>query len=126
MLGQKLPKGLMDEVQSQPGPGGEGHREKLWRCRAIRCCVAVRSGAKVSMPGMMDTVLNIGLNDDVVSGLAALTGNERFAYDSYRRLINMFGDTVMGVDHHHFEHELSAGQERATASSSIPTWTPKA
>ena len=59
------------------------------------------------MPGMMDTVLNIGLNDAVVEGLARLSGNERFAYDSYRRLINMFGDTVMGVDHHHFEHELS-------------------
>src|SRR5688500_938072 len=59
------------------------------------------------MPGMMDTVLNIGMNDRVVEGLAALSGNPRFAYDSYRRLINMFGDTVMGVDHHHFEHELS-------------------
>ncbi len=70
--------------------------------------VAVRSGAKVSMPGMMDTVLNIGLNDDVVEGMARLTNNERFAYDSYRRLINMFGDTVMGVDHHHFEQELTA------------------
>ena len=60
------------------------------------------------MPGMMDTVLNIGLNDKVVAAIANLTGNERFAYDSYRRLINMFGDTVMGVDHEHFEHELSA------------------
>jgi pyruvate,orthophosphate dikinase len=57
---------------------------------------------------MMDTVLNIGMNDAVVEGLAKLTGNERFAYDSYRRLINMFGDTVMGVDHHHFETELTA------------------
>jgi pyruvate,orthophosphate dikinase len=62
---------------------------------------------------MMDTVLNIGLNDTAVEGLARLTGNERFAYDSYRRLINMFGDTVMGVDHHHFEHELSAVKEAA-------------
>src|SRR5205823_10609961 len=70
--------------------------------------VAARSGAKMSMPGMMDTVLNIGLNDEVVQGLARLTGNPRFAQDSYRRLINMFGDTVMGVDHEHFEHELSA------------------
>src|SRR5256714_4890346 len=70
--------------------------------------VAARSGAKMSMPGMMDTVLNIGMNDAVVEGMAKLTGNERFAYDSYRRLINMFGDTVMGVDHEHFEHELSA------------------
>src|ERR1044072_6931367 len=60
------------------------------------------------MPGMMDTFLNLGLTDAVTDGLAKLTGNERFAYDSYRRLINMFGDTVMGVDHEHFEHELSA------------------
>jgi len=57
---------------------------------------------------MMDTVLNIGLSDAAVAGLAKLSGNERFAYDSYRRLINMFGDTVMGVDHEHFEHELTA------------------
>src|SRR4029079_17859648 len=69
--------------------------------------VAARSGAKMSMPGMMDTVLNIGMNDAVVEGMAKLSNNPRFAYDSYRRLINMFGDTVMGVDHHHFEHELS-------------------
>jgi pyruvate,orthophosphate dikinase len=67
----------------------------------------VRSGAKVSMPGMMDTVLNLGLTDAVTEGMARLTGNERFAYDSYRRLINMFGDVVMGIDHEHFEHELS-------------------
>src|SRR5262245_36486735 len=70
--------------------------------------VACRSGAKVSMPGMMDTVLNIGLNDEVVQGLAKLTNNPRFAFDSYRRLINMYGDTVMWIDHEHFEHELSA------------------
>jgi pyruvate,orthophosphate dikinase len=64
----------------------------------------------------MDTVLNIGLNDEVVAGMAKLTGNERFAYDSYRRLINMFGDTVMGVDHHHFEHELSEVKRLNTAA----------
>ncbi len=65
--------------------------------------VSVRSGAAVSMPGMMDTVLNLGLTDKSVKGLALLTGNERFALDAYRRLINMFGDVVMGVEHHHFE-----------------------
>src|SRR5688572_3212493 len=70
--------------------------------------VSVRSGAKVSMPGMMDTVLNLGLTDKVAEGLAKIAKNERFVYDSYRRLINMFGDVVMGVDHEHFEHELSA------------------
>lgn len=66
--------------------------------------VSVRSGAAVSMPGMMDTILNLGLTDEVVAGMAAATGNPRFAYDAYRRLINMFGDVVMGVDHHRFEH----------------------
>src|SRR4051794_19959170 len=65
--------------------------------------VSVRSGAKFSMPGMMDTVLNIGLNDESVSGLAKQAGNDRFAWDSYRRLIQMFGKTVMGVDGEHFD-----------------------
>ncbi|HRX63567.1 MAG TPA: pyruvate, phosphate dikinase [Candidatus Absconditabacterales bacterium] len=68
--------------------------------------VSVRSGAAVSMPGMMDTVLNLGLNDESVRGLATKTGNERFALDSYRRFIQMFGDVVMGVDHHHFETQI--------------------
>ena len=65
--------------------------------------VSVRSGARVSMPGMMDTVLNLGLNDDTVEGLAAKSGDARFAWDSYRRFIQMFGDVVLGVDHDHFE-----------------------
>ena len=57
--------------------------------------MSVRSGARASMPGMMDTILNLGLNDQAVEGLAKLTGNERFAYDSYRRFIQMFSDVVM-------------------------------
>jgi len=69
---------------------------------------SVRSGARVSMPGMMDTVLNLGLNDDTVQGLAARSGNERFAYDSYRRLVQMYGDVVMGVDGEKFEHAIDA------------------
>jgi pyruvate, orthophosphate dikinase len=60
--------------------------------------VSVRSGSKFSMPGMMDTILNIGLSDDSVRGLAKQAGNERFAWDSYRRLIQMFGRTVLGID----------------------------
>ncbi|MCK9996233.1 MAG: pyruvate, phosphate dikinase, partial [Candidatus Krumholzibacteria bacterium] len=67
---------------------------------------SVRSGARVSMPGMMDTVLNLGLNDDTVQGLAAHSGNERFAFDSYRRLVQMYGDVVMGADGHSFEHAI--------------------
>ena len=68
--------------------------------------VSVRSGAAVSMPGMMDTVLNLGLNDEAVEGLAKLTGNKRFAYDSYRRFIDMFGNVVMGVPHEQFEEAI--------------------
>ncbi|MBM7855789.1 pyruvate,orthophosphate dikinase [Desulfohalotomaculum tongense] len=68
--------------------------------------VSVRSGAVISMPGMMDTVLNLGLNDETVEGLAACTGNRRFAYDCYRRFIQMFGDVVLGIDHHKFEAVL--------------------
>lgn len=74
--------------------------------------VSVRSGAPVSMPGMMDTILNLGLNDTTVEGLAQLTGNERFAYDSYRRFINMFGDVVMGVPHEEFEKVLQSHKDR--------------
>ncbi len=68
--------------------------------------VSVRSGAKVSMPGMMDTILNLGLNDETVLGLIEKTGNERFAYDAYRRFITMFGNVVMGIDHEAFEEIL--------------------
>jgi pyruvate,orthophosphate dikinase len=76
--------------------------------------VSVRSGARVSMPGMMDTVLNLGLNDQAVLGLARKSGDERFAYDSYRRFIQMYGQVVLGIDHHHFEelienHKLETG-----------------
>ncbi len=68
--------------------------------------VSVRSGAPISMPGMMDTVLNLGLNDDTVQGLAAASGDERFAMDCYRRFLNMFGDVVLGIEHHKFERYL--------------------
>ncbi len=72
---------------------------------------SVRSGARVSMPGMMDTVLNLGLNDETVEGLAAKSGNPRFAYDSYRRLVQMYGDVVMGVDGHKLEQAIDAIKE---------------
>jgi pyruvate,orthophosphate dikinase len=73
--------------------------------------VSVRSGAKFSMPGMMETVLNIGLSDESVHGLARQAGNERFAWDSYRRLIQMFGKTVLGIDGGAFEHALDAAKK---------------
>src|SRR5262245_22814759 len=65
--------------------------------------VSVRSGARASMPGMMDTVLNLGLNDATVEGLAKESGDPRFAYDSYRRFLQMYGQVVLGIEHHHFE-----------------------
>jgi pyruvate,orthophosphate dikinase len=105
-LKQHLPRGVMEEVRANILRVEKASGKKFGDAKNP-LLLAVRSGAKVSMPGMMDTVLNIGLNDEVVQGMADLTGNPRFAYDSYRRLINMFGDTVMGVDHEHFEHELS-------------------
>jgi pyruvate, orthophosphate dikinase len=73
--------------------------------------VSVRSGAKFSMPGMMETVLNIGLSDESVQGLAKQAGNERFAWDSYRRLIQMFGKTVLDIDGEHFEHAIDAAKK---------------
>ncbi|MGE0453759.1 MAG: pyruvate, phosphate dikinase [Vicinamibacteria bacterium] len=74
--------------------------------------VSVRSGAKFSMPGMMDTILNLGLNDRSVEGLKAKTGNGRFAKDSYRRFIQMYGNVVLGIDKDRFEHELDAVKKR--------------
>ncbi|MEE8171711.1 MAG: pyruvate, phosphate dikinase, partial [Alphaproteobacteria bacterium] len=73
--------------------------------------VSVRSGARASMPGMMDTVLNLGLNDETAAGLAASTGDARFAYDSYRRFIQMYGDVVLGVGHHEFEDLLERAKQ---------------
>ncbi|MCS1350488.1 pyruvate, phosphate dikinase [Mechercharimyces sp. CAU 1602] len=73
--------------------------------------VSVRSGAVFSMPGMMDTVLNLGLNDETVVGLARLTGNERFAYDCYRRFIQMFSNVVLGIDHYQFEEIIERKKE---------------
>ena len=78
--------------------------------------VSVRSGAKFSMPGMMDTVLNLGLNDESVKGLATVTGDERFAYDSYRRFISMYGRIVLGIDGAVFEHPL---EEAATVMTAL-------
>ncbi|TVR33736.1 MAG: pyruvate, phosphate dikinase, partial [Spirochaetaceae bacterium] len=100
--GEKYPPGLEKEV--------EEHLSRLEKMMGKTLgdakdplLVSVRSGAAASLPGMMDTVLNLGLNDKAVDGLAELSGNPRFAWDSYRRFINMFGNVVMGVDHEHFE-----------------------
>ncbi|MFN3191058.1 MAG: pyruvate, phosphate dikinase [Aureliella sp.] len=105
--GKSLPAGLMEEVKANVATL-ESELGKSFGDDKNPLLVSVRSGAAVSMPGMMNTILNLGLNDVSTAGLAEATSNERFAYDAYRRLINMFGDVVMGVEHEHFEHAFDA------------------
>ena len=99
---RKNPKGLDKQVKSAI-KDVEKKIGKKFGDKKNPLLVSVRSGARVSMPGMMDTVLNLGLNDETVLGLAAKTKNETFAYDSYRRFIQMYSNVVLGVDHHNFE-----------------------
>ncbi|MEM9865200.1 MAG: PEP/pyruvate-binding domain-containing protein, partial [Myxococcota bacterium] len=91
----------------------EGSLERRLGDAGSPLLVSVRSGARTSMPGMMDTILNLGLNDETVEGLAAQSGDARFAYDAYRRLLQMYGDVVLEVPHHHFETALSSAKEKA-------------
>ena len=116
--GGAFPDGLLDEVlvhverlEERIGKRFGDPREPL--------LVSVRSGAAVSMPGMMDTILNVGLSDVAVEGLAGSTDNPRFAYDSYRRLIQMYGETVDGIDPHRFESELQKLKEERGVSHDI-------
>ena len=106
MVERDLPAGLEDEVDEHVRRLEE-RAGKRFGSAEDPLLVSVRSGAAVSMPGMMDTILNLGLNDEAAAGLAARTGNERFAYDSYRRLIQMFGEVVEGIDGHRFEFDDS-------------------
>ncbi len=101
----KLPQLLMEEVHTNMEML-EKETGKSFGSETNPLIVSVRSGAAASMPGMMDTVLNLGLTDQALDGLAKAFGNQRFALDAYRRLINMFGDVVMGVDHEEFEKEF--------------------
>ena len=120
--GRKLPRELMDGVKKTVGTL-EKELGKKFGDRKNPLLVSVRSGAAVSMPGMMNTILNLGLNDQSVAGVANATGNERFAYDSYRRLINMYGDVVMNVDHEHFEQAFDSVKLRYNAKldTDVPT-----
>ncbi|HEV3167946.1 MAG TPA: pyruvate, phosphate dikinase [Isosphaeraceae bacterium] len=105
--GRKLPEEVRPQVQAAVKQMEDQFGAKLGD-PADPLLVSVRSGAALSMPGMMNTILNLGLSDAAVEGLAKKTGNPRFAYDGYRRLIDMFGSVVMGVEHELFEHELTA------------------
>ncbi len=99
------PEGLMEEVEANLKRLEEVTGKKFGD-PSNPLLVSVRSGAAVSMPGMMDTILNLGINDEVVEGLARLTNNPRFAYDAYRRFIQMFGDVVLGINKNEFESVL--------------------
>jgi len=103
----KVPDGLPAEVELAITRLEEAVGRKLGDA-ANPLLVSVRSGARVSMPGMMETILNLGLNDDTVKGLAEQSGSARFAYDSYRRFLQMYGDVVLGVPFANFEHLLAA------------------
>jgi pyruvate,orthophosphate dikinase len=110
------PKSLDTEIRAQVAKLEKAMKRKLGDPKDP-LLVSVRSGAKFSMPGMMDTVLNLGLNDQSVKGLASVTNDERFAYDSYRRFISMYGRIVLGVDGALFEHPLEDAKHRAGAKT---------
>jgi pyruvate,orthophosphate dikinase len=108
--GRRFPEGMLDEVAEHLA-SLEAKMGRRLGDPADPLLVSVRSGAPFSMPGMMDTVLNVGLNDESVEGLAKQTGSHRFAWDSYRRLLQMFGKTVMGVDGDHFEEAIDEAKQ---------------
>ena len=120
--GNVWPEGVLDEIDE--------YRKDLERRMGKKLgdnedplLVSVRSGAPFSMPGMMDTVLNLGLNDDSVQGLIKQTENPRFAYDSYRRFVQMFSSVVMGVSGQLFEDAISRSSPRTLTSRSTPRST---
>jgi len=109
--GQKYPEGLESQTKENLTKLEKVSKKKLGDPKNP-LLVSVRSGAAISMPGMMDTVLNLGLNDITIQGVIQNTQNERFAYDSYRRFIQMFGNVVLGIEHDKFEHLLEEIKEK--------------
>jgi len=109
--GRRFPAGLREKLRDSMREL-ERRTQKGFGDPKNPLLVSVRSGARVSMPGMMDTILNLGLNDKTVEGLAALTANPRFAYDAYRRFITMFASVVLDVSKDHFEHLLTETKQR--------------
>jgi pyruvate,orthophosphate dikinase len=116
--GGQLPEGLVEEVE-QHVQALEQRSGKRFGDSHDPLLVSVRSGAAISMPGMMDTILNVGLDRESVAGLAERAGNRRFAYDSYRRLIQMYGETVDGIDGDRFEQELSKLKQERGAEQDV-------
>ncbi|MGA1867310.1 MAG: pyruvate, phosphate dikinase [bacterium] len=116
--GGKYPEGLWQEIDEKMAMVEEAMGHKFGDASNPQL-VSVRSGARISMPGMMDTVLNLGLTDETIKGIIEQTGSERFAYDSYRRFINMFGNVVLGLKHENFERILSA--KKASLNAKMDT-----
>ena len=119
-LGKRVPEGLDGEMRDymkkmEDTLGGKFKFGDLDR----PLLVSVRSGSKFSMPGMMDTVLNLGLNDRTIQGLIRMSGNERFAWDAYRRFIQMFGNVVMGIEKENFEHLISEAKKKRKVKQDI-------
>ncbi|MGE5808709.1 MAG: pyruvate, phosphate dikinase, partial [Nitrospirota bacterium] len=119
-LGKRVPEGLDEDMR--------GHMQKVEEALGGKfkfgdpdrpLLVSVRSGSKFSMPGMMDTVLNLGLNDKTINGLIRMSGNERFAWDAYRRFIQMFGNVVMGIEKDQFEHIIHDVKKKKKVSLDI-------
>jgi pyruvate,orthophosphate dikinase len=108
---RRYPEGLQEEVADNLNKLEELMGKRLGDPKNP-LLVSVRSGAAISMPGMMDTVLNLGTNDETINGLEEMTGNARFAWDAYRRFIQMFGDVVMGIEHEEFEKILDAQKKK--------------
>jgi pyruvate, orthophosphate dikinase len=116
--GGRLPCGLLEAVTAAIADL-ERKTGKRFGSAEAPLLVSVRSGAKLSMPGMMDTVLNLGLNDATLGGLIALTNDERFGWDAYRRFVQMFGRIVLGVPGERFDHALEAAKSRAGAKADV-------
>ena len=119
--GKKLPEGARRRGSRRDRAAWRRSSARSSATRRTRCWSPCRSGARASMPGMMDTILNLGLNDTTAAGLAAKSGNERFAYDSYRRFVAMYGDVVLGLkpenkeDHDPFDVHPRQPRSRRTA-----------
>jgi pyruvate, orthophosphate dikinase len=123
--GRVFPKGLQEQVDAAMSEL-EKRTGKGFGSTGNPLLISVRSGARVSMPGMMDTILNLGLNDRTVEALAKLTSNERFAWDAYRRFIAMYSNVVLGISKHHFEEPIDEAKKRlriaTDAEIDAPTW----
>jgi len=114
----QLPTGLMDSVKEEIAKL-ESSTSKTFGKGQDPLLVSVRSGSAMSMPGMMDTILNLGLNEETLAGLIEQTGDERFAYDAYRRFIQLFGKVALGIGDEHFDKHFDAVKARAGVKADV-------